>query len=65
MDGYEVARRIRQQGARDGPRIVAMTGYGQPEDVARAIAAGMDSHITKPARLDVLQKVLAEAQASS
>ena len=36
MDGYEVARRIRKQAERPAPTIVAMTGYGQPEDVARA-----------------------------
>jgi signal transduction histidine kinase len=50
-DGYEVARRMRA--ALDGhrPYMIAMTGYGQPEDRRRALTAGFDSHIVKPISL--------------
>ncbi|MGE0400188.1 MAG: response regulator [Kofleriaceae bacterium] len=59
VDGYEVARRIR--GALDGhrPHLIAMTGYGQPEDRQRALAAGFDSHIVKPISLPNLVAELA------
>jgi len=49
MDGYEVARRMRAQGS--AARIVALTGYGQSEDIQRATEAGFDSHLIKPVDL--------------
>jgi CheY-like chemotaxis protein len=57
MDGFEVARRVR---AAVGSEIflVALTGYGQPEDRARAAAAGFDAHVTKPMDLGVLERML-------
>jgi CheY-like chemotaxis protein len=47
-DGYAVARRLR---ARDTarPRLIALTGWGQEHDRTRALAAGFDYHLTKPA----------------
>ena len=44
-----------------GPGIflVALTGYGQPEDRARALAVGFDMHLTKPMDLDALERALA------
>jgi signal transduction histidine kinase/CheY-like chemotaxis protein len=47
IDGYELADRLRQ---RDGAELalIAVTGYGQPEDKARAITAGFDAHFVKP-----------------
>ncbi|MGC3996909.1 MAG: ATP-binding protein [Anaeromyxobacter sp.] len=47
MDGYEVARRLRADGGK-AIRLVALSGYAQPEDVARAVEAGFDAHIAKP-----------------
>ena len=48
LDGYGVARALRgKYGA--GIRIVALTGYGQPEDRRRTREAGFDAHVTKPA----------------
>jgi CheY-like chemotaxis protein len=47
VDGYEVARRIRA-GTDHTTRLVALTGYGQPEDRRRALDAGFDAHLTKP-----------------
>ena len=48
IDGYEVARRVCELGD-DKPFLVAMTGYGQANDRARALEAGFDHHLTKPA----------------
>jgi CheY-like chemotaxis protein len=47
IDGYEVARRIRGLGGQQ-PTLVALTGYGQPEDRQRAVEAGFDAHLVKP-----------------
>jgi CheY-like chemotaxis protein/two-component sensor histidine kinase len=47
MDGFEVARRVRAQLGTE-IRLVAITGYGQPEDRARTRAAGYDVHVVKP-----------------
>jgi CheY-like chemotaxis protein len=47
LDGYEVARRIRKTLGQN-VRLVALTGYGQPEDKERALAAGFDLHLVKP-----------------
>src|SRR5256885_273709 len=57
IDGYEVARRIRADVP--GARLVAVTGYGQPEDLERARAAGFDAHLVKPLDPRHLQEVLA------
>jgi CheY-like chemotaxis protein len=47
VDGYEVARRIRDAlGA--GVRLIAVTGYGRSEDRQRSAAAGFDQHLMKP-----------------
>src|SRR4051812_44203886 len=49
LDGYEVARRVR---ALDGEVVlIALTGYGSPEDRRLAFQAGFDAHKTKPADL--------------
>jgi CheY-like chemotaxis protein len=48
INGYEVARRLRQIPELAAVRIVAMTGYGQDSDLKLAHEAGFDSHLTKP-----------------
>jgi CheY-like chemotaxis protein len=48
LDGYEVARALRGDAALRTTRLVALTGYAQPEDQRRAAEAGFDRHITKP-----------------
>jgi signal transduction histidine kinase len=53
IDGYEVARRIRRDPSARGVRLVALTGYGRPEDREAALAAGYDVHLVKP--VDPLQ----------
>ena len=47
MNGYEVATAVRER-LGEGIKLVAMSGYGQPEDVERARVAGFDRHLTKP-----------------
>jgi CheY-like chemotaxis protein len=58
MDGYEVARQIRAAEGGERMRLVAMTGYGRPEDRDRALAAGFDAHLVKPVDPRQLQAVL-------
>jgi len=57
LDGYEVARRARDV-LGDSLILVAMSGYGQAEDRARAAQAGFDAHITKPASIAEIQAAL-------
>jgi signal transduction histidine kinase/ActR/RegA family two-component response regulator len=59
IDGMEVARRLRATDDLGGTRLIALTGYGQAEDVRQAIAAGFDAHVTKPVNLDQLMALLA------
>jgi len=58
LDGYEVARRIRQMPTADRTLLIALTGYGTPEDKKRAAAAGFDHHFTKPADFDAIAQIL-------
>jgi CheY-like chemotaxis protein len=60
MDGYEVARRVRERHNRH-PMLVALTGYGREEDRAEAFAAGFDRHLVKPASLDDLRSLFTDA----
>ncbi|MFO7324707.1 MAG: PAS domain S-box protein [Pseudomonadota bacterium] len=57
MDGYEVARRIRALGR--PVTLVALTGWGQATDKARAMQAGFDRHFTKPVDPDRIVELLA------
>jgi signal transduction histidine kinase/ActR/RegA family two-component response regulator len=60
MDGNEVARRIRAALDADRIALIAMTGYGQPEDRRRALAAGFDTYLVKPVDPADLSRLLAE-----
>jgi signal transduction histidine kinase/ActR/RegA family two-component response regulator len=62
MDGYELARCIRDELGRDIV-LIALTGYGAERDAARAADAGFDQHLTKPVDLNELMKVLDERRA--
>jgi PAS domain S-box-containing protein len=64
MDGYEVARRLRGEVAWQG-LLVALTGYGQEEDVRRSREAGFDAHLLKPAEHTAVQHLLAQSSAAS
>ncbi|MFL6617481.1 MAG: response regulator [Povalibacter sp.] len=59
MDGYELARRIRSEDWGRNLRLIALSGWGQPDDVARARDAGFDSHLMKPVTYEVIGEILA------
>jgi two-component system CheB/CheR fusion protein len=61
MDGYEVARRLRAEESLASAYLVALTGYALPEDLAKAKEAGFDEHIAKPASLERIEQILANA----
>jgi PAS domain S-box-containing protein len=58
LNGYEVARRIRAEPEGRGVFLLAITGWGHPDDVARAKAAGFDEHLTKPVDADNVVRLL-------
>jgi PAS domain S-box-containing protein len=58
LDGYEVARRLRQHHELRATVLVALTGYGQQEDRRRAFEAGFDFHLTKPTDIAALEDLL-------
>lgn len=59
LDGCEVARRLRRQGARPALLLVAVTGYGDERNRRRSREAGFDLHLVKPVDPEVLQGLLA------
>lgn len=59
IDGYEVARRIRQQSTLKNICLVAVTGYGQETDRQRSRKAGFEYHLAKPADFSKIQQILA------
>jgi PAS domain S-box-containing protein len=61
MDGYEVARRLRDRRDFKSIPIVAVTGYGQDEDRARSREAGFSEHLAKPVDPEVLHKLVLAA----
>jgi len=61
MDGYEVARRLRASRDKD-VGLIALSGYGQPEDRRKALAAGFDTHVVKPVDPTHLSVVIASLQ---
>lgn len=61
MNGYELARRFRGAPGLKAVRLIALTGYGQAEDRARALGAGFDDHLVKPVDLPALERALAAA----
>jgi CheY-like chemotaxis protein len=63
MNGYEVARHLRQQPWGRDMVLVAITGWGQDEDRLQAQAAGFDHHRAKPVELDALDPIIAQARA--
>ena len=58
MDGFEVARRMRQIPELEETVVVALTGWGQPEDRRRTAEAGFDHHLVKPLDSDALYELL-------
>lgn len=64
LNGYEVAQQVRRELGNE-VYLVAMTGYGQPEDRQRALDAGFDAHFTKPLDLKALEALLQRPRLSS
>jgi CheY-like chemotaxis protein len=60
LNGYEVARRIREEEWGRNLFLLAITGWGHPDDVARAKAAGFNEHLTKPVDADNVVRLLAK-----
>ena len=58
MDGFEFLQRLRKIAGREKIPVIAITGFGRPDDVERVRAAGFFSHLTKPLNLDALAGVL-------
>jgi signal transduction histidine kinase/DNA-binding response OmpR family regulator len=65
MDGYEVARRLRATSQAGVPLLIALTGYGQPADRQKAMDAGFDHHLIKPADVHVVCNLIAEHYGAS
>ena len=59
LNGYEVAKRIRQHPVLKNVVLVALTGYGQDSDRETSLQAGFNHHLVKPARFEQLQQILA------
>jgi CheY-like chemotaxis protein len=59
MDGYALAKHIREHSNHDEPLLIAVTGWGQDSDRRRSKAAGFDHHVVKPADPQHLLKLLA------
>ncbi len=64
LNGYEVAKRIRQDPILKHIVLVALTGYGQELDRETSLEAGFDHHLVKPARFAQLQQILATVPVS-
>jgi PAS domain S-box-containing protein len=58
VDGYEVARRVREQAGSDEIKLIALTGWGQEKDLELARDAGFDHHLLKPLDLQALSEIL-------
>jgi CheY-like chemotaxis protein/two-component sensor histidine kinase len=58
LDGFEVARQVRSAGLGQATRLVALTGYGDPETRKRAVAAGFDAHLVKPVEMSELERLI-------
>jgi len=65
MDGLEVARRIRARQGRDQVLLIALTGWGQEDDLRRSREAGMDHHLVKPVSFDTLERLLRSLRTSA
>lgn len=58
MDGYQVTQALRQTPGLSSVLIVAITGYGEPEDKQKAYSAGIDLHLTKPVKIGFLKELI-------
>ena len=59
LDGYEIAKRLRQQPALRHTMLIALSGYGQADDQRRSREAGFNHHLVKPASFSEVERILA------
>jgi signal transduction histidine kinase/ActR/RegA family two-component response regulator len=64
MDGYDAARLIRQQPGGEKILLIALTGWGQSNDIKRASEAGFDHHLVKPVDYELLMQCLRDSPAA-
>ena len=65
MDGRELARQLRQDPPTRDARILALSGYAQPQEQAAALAAGFDHYLVKPVDVELLLRLLQEKSQSA
>ena len=65
VSGYDAARRLRQTPHGRDMQLIALTGWGQPDDRARSLGAGFDHHVVKPVDPTLLQRLLAAPREQS
>jgi CheY-like chemotaxis protein len=65
IDGYQLARNLRGRAGTAKAVLIALTGYGQPEDVERARVAGFDHHLVKPVSLETLHSSLGASRSEA
>jgi CheY-like chemotaxis protein len=58
MSGYELAKKLRALDLQNRPRLIALSGYGAESDRQRALAAGFDDYLVKPAGVEMLRVML-------
>lgn len=58
LDGYDVAKKIRQNEQTKSIFLIALSGYGRPEDKEKSKSAGFDAHLVKPTDFDALLKLI-------
>ena len=62
LNGYEVAKEIRRRPGGERIVLIALSGYGQPEDKRKALESGFDAHLTKPVSSAIFKQVLSEVE---
>jgi CheY-like chemotaxis protein len=62
LDGYDLARRLRDELGPRTPRLIAVTGYGRDSDRERSRIAGFDVHLVKPVDIDTLIRAVSGVQ---
>ena len=62
MDGFEFVRRLRKLPANKDVPVLALTGFGRPEDIRRAQTEGFFTHLTKPFDVKALGEILQRVQ---
>ncbi|HEY2386050.1 MAG TPA: response regulator, partial [Candidatus Binatia bacterium] len=65
MSGYDLAKRLRQERTFGRVVLIALSGYAREDDKRRALAAGFDHHLVKPADLDELAELLGKARVAA